>query len=48
MRERSTLLLERIEKDALRELNKRSDAAAFLKEEDAVISQVMAEGEKLY
>lgn len=36
------------EKDALRrEQNKRSDAAALLKEKDEIISQVMAEGEEL-
>ncbi|XP_020579363.1 golgin candidate 5 isoform X2 [Phalaenopsis equestris] len=36
------------EKDALRrEQNKRSDAAALLKEKDEIITQVMAEGEEL-
>ncbi|KAG0499144.1 hypothetical protein HPP92_003835 [Vanilla planifolia] len=45
LRGRSILLLER---DTLRrEQNKRSDAAALLKEKDEIITQVMAEGEEL-
>ncbi|KAI5351127.1 hypothetical protein L3X38_004018 [Prunus dulcis] len=36
------------ERDTLRrEQNKKSDAAAFLKEKDEIINQVMAEGEEL-
>lgn len=36
------------ERDTLRrEQNKKSDAAALLKEKDEIITQVMAEGEKI-